>query len=98
MTASGYFTIVLTVDGSMWGCGGNRYGQLGFESEDNRLLLQRVGGANIFGEGGVRMVSCQENSTLILSDLGQVWTCGEHYERIPTLVPITNHFDDAGFA
>ena len=98
MTASGYFTIVLTVDGSMWGCGGNRYGQLGFESEDNRHLLQRVGGANIFGEGGVRMVSCQENSTVILSDLGQIWSCGEYYERNPTLLPTTNDFDNGGFA
>jgi len=96
MAGSWRSTIVVTEDGSMWGSGCNFLGQLGFEDPDNRLLFERVAGAEIFGEGGVRMVSCQLHSTTILSQLGQIWTCGEHYERIPTLLPHTTDFDNAG--
>jgi len=95
IAASWCATIVVTEDGSMWGSGCNFFGELGFEDPDNRLLLERVAGAEIFGQGGVRMVSCQLNSTTILSQLGQIWTCGEHYERVPTLLPDTTNFTNA---
>jgi hypothetical protein len=81
----------------MWGCGQNQFSELGFDDGDDRQLLQRVAGAEIFGAGGVRMVSCEISSTMILSELGQIWACGRHHTPTPTLLPNTDDFNNAGF-
>jgi len=80
MSASYGFSMAVTVDdGELWSCGFGRDGELGLGNiHESVNQFTRVGGAETFGPGGVHMVSCGSDSSLILSCDNRVWTCGDH--------------------
>jgi len=39
-------------------------------------IFERVGGADYFGPGGVRMISCGFSHRMILAKNNLVWSCG----------------------
>lgn len=89
-------TLAVMNDGSVWGCGHNERGQLGLGEARDIQFLQRIGGEDIFGTGGVRMVSCERNCSIILSQRGQIWVCGHDF-LAPLIVPDTHDFQNVGF-
>ena len=70
------FTMVVTVGGVLWSCGCNEIGELGLGNLNNHHSFQRVGGPELFGDGGVRLVTCGFAYTLILTMDKRVFHCG----------------------
>jgi len=64
-------SMVVTADNALYACGAHaNWGP------DDNWAMQRVGGADVFGEAGVRMVSCGLRHTLIVGHNGTLWTIG----------------------
>jgi len=91
------FSMVVTTDGVLWACGRNSTGECGISPDRMEYcrVLTRVGGAEYFGPGGVRMVSCAHTHSIILAKNHSVWTCGlgtgtgwRHADRRPSCVPL----------
>ena len=71
-------TMVVTVDGVLFGCGCNYNDELGLTERRDYGTFQRVGGSEVFGQaGGVRTVSCGFCQTLIVTKDNSIWACGE---------------------
>ena len=69
-------TIILTVEGSLFGCGWNGHGQLGLGHTRNQHSFQSIGP---FPNGQtVDVVSCGSAHTLIITSNGQVLMCGRN--------------------
>ena len=53
------FSMLVTSDSTMWSCGNNMSNECGFgDAVGDSSMFERVGGAEYFGPGGVRMISC----------------------------------------
>ena len=81
MSAGYNFSMIITADGTLGSCGRVLGGQLGLGPHldvANYNTFMRVGGVEKFGLGGVRMVSCGCQSSLIVTCNDRVWTCGAH--------------------
>ena len=77
------FTMVVTTDGVLWACGYGRSGQLGLGGRANMQVPGRVGSAQLFGEHGVRMASCGDEHSLIVTKDNRVFSCGRGlYARV----------------
>ena len=72
-----YHTMVLMTDGSIWGCGYNRYGQLGIGSTINKSLLTLM---NTTSSGRTPLaVAGGSTHTIVLMTDGSIWGCGQNY-------------------
>jgi len=98
-----HYSMIVTTNDNLWGCGMGARGGLGIETTEYVLVPTWVGGANEFGGYGVRMVACGNGHTLIVTHENKAWSCGsgdsfalglpepgENYNRL-TLIP--NHDD-----
>ena len=65
------YSLILKNDGTVWGCGENRYWQLGDGTSNNSsTLVQMVNGDD------VKQIACGIDFSLILKNDGTVWSCG----------------------
>ncbi len=69
MATSGYHTLVLREDGSLWATGGNYYGQLGDGTTQDKGALVKI------GDGYVSIAAGQWHSAAVRSD-GSLWAWG----------------------
>ena len=73
-----YHTFILKNDGSIWSCGRNNYGQLGWGTSDSNThstFIQVTTNIN----NDVKQVSTSGSHTFILKKDGSAWTCGYNY-------------------
>jgi len=106
VAAGGTHTVVVTGNGELWARGNNQNGQLGTTGFDLvKLAPARVGAEDVFGGSPVRMASCGEKHTLIVTKEGSLWSFGEGgdgalglndivNQRVPTQVK-AHHFGHA---
>jgi len=76
MDGGSLFSMVVTVDGVLWGCGHGAHGELGNGSKRHHRVMQRVGGAEYFGGFAVRSALCGLSRCVITTEENAVWTCG----------------------
>lgn len=76
ISAGSIFSMVVTADGVLWACGAGNEFRLGLGHTKLYLGFQRVGGHELFGEGGVRMIACGYAHSLIVAKNGTMWSCG----------------------
>ena len=69
-------TFILKIDGSIWGCGYNYYGQLGLNNTNNKTSFTQVT-PNINND--VKQIVCGSTHTFILKNDGSIWSCGYNY-------------------
>lgn len=77
--AGGYYTVAIKRDGSLWGWGDNRYGQMGIGTRDHELAPVRVGDGNDWAGvyAGVHHVCATKQD-------GTLWAWGlNEYDQIP---------------
>ena len=65
-------TLILKNDGTLWGCGWNRYGQLGLGDTSSRYTFTKI-------TSDVKSVYCGGKHTIILKNDGTLWGCGRNY-------------------
>ena len=70
-----HHTFLLKNDGSLWCCGRNNYGQLGFGDNYYRTTFTQVT-TNINND--VKQIACDKYSTFILKNDGSLWCCGRN--------------------
>lgn len=84
VSCGSYHTLAVKKDGSLWGWGSNRYGELGNGGAGNDPHALRDGSetwnhqtvpARIMD--GVAAVDCCENRSLLLKTDGTLWVCGQ---------------------
>ena len=79
LAAGSRHSMVLCLDGALWGCGSGCYGQLGVGDTVCREAPVRVG-AEAFGQAGVLMVACGSFHTMAVSNGGGLWSWGRGEE------------------
>ena len=70
-------TMILKNDGTLWSCGANHFGQLGFNlnnSTESHIFTQVTTNIN----NDVKQVACGNSHTFILKNDGSVWACGQN--------------------
>ena len=67
-----YHTLILKNDGTLWGCGYNKYGQLGLGDNTNRTTFTQV----TTNTDNIKSVCCGYYHTFILKNDGTLWVCG----------------------
>ena len=67
-------TVILKDDGTIWTCGSNTYGQLGY-SGGSTTSFQQVDTTDM---GFIISISTSYESTLVLNDEGEVWVVGKN--------------------
>ena len=70
------YTMVVTSDGGLYGCGANRNYQLGLGDNMLGKRMKRVGDTGKFHGQRVRSVRCGSEHTMILTDDNTLWACG----------------------
>ena len=68
----GTHTIILKNDGTLWGCGWNKDGQLGLGDKDNRTTFTIIG----INSGNIKEIYSSGDHTIILKNDNTLWTCG----------------------
>ena len=63
------YTFILKNDGTLWGCGYNNAGQLGFGDTSNRKTFTQI-------TNNVKSVYCGYGHTIILKNDNTLWGCG----------------------
>ena len=72
--ACGYrHTVILKIDGSVWSCGWNVYGELGLGNTTTKTTFTQVT-TNINND--VKQIACGSYHTVILKNDGSIWSCG----------------------
>ena len=106
VAAAGSHTVVVTSKREPWAWGLNTSGQLGTVGpEQLKLTPTLVGGEDVFGGSPVRMAASGARHTLIVTEEGVLWACGEgehgalglndsNDRQVPTRVE-AQHFGDA---
>ena len=69
--AANHHIIILKTDGSVWTCGYNNYGQLGFETTASYKVFTQVTSDN-----NNKQIACGGHHTFILKNDGTLWSCG----------------------
>ena len=69
-------TFILKNDGTLWGCGGNGYGELGLGDTNNRNIFTQIT-TNV---NNIKAVYCGNNHTIILKNDDTLW--GSGYNRL----------------
>ena len=67
-----YHTLILKNDGTLWGCGADDCGQLGFEDMRNRTSFAEI----TTNANDVKSVYCGRDHSFILKNDGTLWGCG----------------------
>jgi len=75
MGSEHHTSTVVTVDGTLWACGCVPYVNFVNRVDVRTDEYVRVGGAEVFGEGGVRMVGGHSVCSFIVGKNGSVWCC-----------------------
>ena len=72
-----YHTMAIKRNGTLWGCGKNDVGQLGFDDKQDRLYFERIGVDDHWEK-----VVCGEDYTIALKTDGTLWAAGknDHYQ------------------
>jgi len=71
------YTMVVTENGALWGCGASNLGQTGLGNIDRTSIPKQVGITDsIFQRFGVRMTACGQRHTLIVAMNNRLWVCG----------------------
>ena len=65
-------SLILKNDGTLWGCGDNRYGQLGLGDTTNRITFTQI----TTNTDNVKEIYCGWRNTFILKNDGTLWGCG----------------------
>jgi alpha-tubulin suppressor-like RCC1 family protein len=97
-------TVIVGEDGCVFACGDGRFGQLGKGDTTGRLAPTRITGLPL-SSGPVRQVATGLGHTAIVTEAGDLFTCGhgwrgqlglgDHQDRAtPTLVPRAEFFND----
>jgi len=95
------FSMVVTSDGSLYGCGMNNNYQLGLGDHMLVKRMRHVGDAGKFHGQRVRSVRCGSEHSIILTDDNTLWACGLStdplcgisvnpvacYVKVPTRIP-----------
>ena len=68
------YTFILKNDGTLWGCGGNYYGQLGLGDTTDRTTFTQV----TTNADDIKQVYYGWSYTLILKNDGTLWGCGQN--------------------
>jgi alpha-tubulin suppressor-like RCC1 family protein len=76
--SKGLFTMFLTSNHKVWGCGHNEFFQLGLGHTQKVQLPVNISAANShdFGKLEIAQVECGYDHTCFLTIDGQVWACG----------------------
>jgi hypothetical protein len=76
-------------NGTLWGCGRNNVGQLGFDDKQDRLYFERIGVDDHWEK-----VVCGKDYTIALKTDGTLWAAGknDHYQ-----LGFNHHVDVIGF-
>ena len=76
-------TMVVTADGSLWGCGSDTFGQLGLHKNATEAdvsicvrTFQKVAGSDFAHGAGVLMAACGYSHSVVLAKNNTVWVCG----------------------
>jgi len=69
--------MAITASGVLWVSGQSTYCAMGLGQTLACDTFNRVGGPEIFGNGGVRSVACSIRHSLMLSQKGRLWVCGD---------------------
>jgi alpha-tubulin suppressor-like RCC1 family protein len=72
------FTIILMNDGTLWGTGDNRFGQLGLNDNVDRSSLTQITLIPSEYQFSAKYISCGSHYTIVLMDDGTVWGTGEN--------------------
>ena len=72
VASSGYHTLVLKEDGTLWACGHNGTGQLGNVTIGNHLEFVKIA-------DGVRSISAGSEHSFFIKNDGSLWICGRKY-------------------
>jgi hypothetical protein len=76
-------SLVLTEDGRVYGCGANKYGQLGDGNATgfNIFVLIEMNGIKI------EKIGCGSSNSLLLSNEGDIYALGKHYKKSDSNTP-----------
>ena len=64
-------TLILQNDGTLWGCGYNKYGQLGLGDTNNRTIFTKI-------TDDIKLAYCGRDYTFILKNDDTLWGCGNN--------------------
>jgi len=70
------YSMVVTSDGGLYGCGANKNYQVGLGDNMLAKRMRRVGDAGKFHGQRVRSVRCGSEHSIILTDDNTLWACG----------------------
>ena len=70
-----YHTLILKDDGTLWGCGLNKNGQLGLGNKTNQSTFVQIPNVS-----DVKDVYCGHLFSIILKNDGTVWACGSCHQ------------------
>ena len=96
MYCSGYHTLILKNDSTLWGCGTNSSGQLGLGDTNSRNIFTKI-------TDNVKSAYCGDNHTFILKNDNTLWACGYNghgelglgdTDNRTTLTQITTNIND----
>jgi len=68
-----YHTIAIKNNGTIWGTGYNRFGQLGLNDNINRNKFEQIGNDNDWEQ-----IFCGDDHTLVIKTDGTLWTTGSN--------------------
>jgi len=77
MSATWEYSMIVTMEGVLWACGKSIPGTGAADTRSTKML--RIGGSEVFGEGGVRMITCSRKFAMIVGCDGAVW-CTQRLE------------------
>ena len=92
-------TFILKNDGTLWGCGYNKYGQLGLGDNTDRNTFTQI----TINTNNIKSVYCGGDHTLILKNDGTLWSTGSNGDgqlglgdgaNRTTFTEITTNVDD----
>ena len=95
-------SLILKNDGTLWGCGGNSYGQLGLGDTTNRNIFTQI----TTNTNDIKSVYCDRTYTLILENDGTLWGTGYNGDgrlglgdstNRSTFTQVTTNVDDIKF-
>jgi len=76
-------TLVVTADGSLWGCGSDTFGQLGLHKDSTAAevsicvrTFQKVAGSDFAHGHGILMAACGFFHSVVIAKNKTVWVCG----------------------
>src|SRR5574344_1825932 len=67
-------SLILKIDGTLWGCGYNGYGNLGSGDNTDRNTFTEI----TTNTDDIKSVYCGSDHTLILKNDGTLWGCGRN--------------------